>query len=253
MKSRSEVLKNRTATKSPAAERTVPLPFAHKLTCDACEHEFETKNVTQREDGTIECPECGNPMATAQWPGEFPKIKKDKTPPPDSDSDVIVSSRLDTTSNAQPSKLHHPDMYCGDCGAKWTWEKFVGINGGYAINCGHITAIQVDDPRKAKKLNPPAGHPRPDPPKDPLESRAPFGTPAVTLTGNRLSITWGECRFPVDQFNSLKVGQIIMTVEHAPDDDRVEVARRMLSDMQKIQDLAFDVQSTWYKNKLKTM
>jgi hypothetical protein len=274
MKTRAEVLRERKAAKEAAAstrvdakptaaERTVPLPAAVPgaiAKCGECGAEAEAEKCTVRADGFAECPECGAPV---------------KLSPPKRDP-------------ARELKDPHK-KWCGQCGSEWPIVE--NQNGQrFHINCGHMTAERVDDPRKAKKFDPPAGlqtvaqkeverrnaedakaasgkseEPKPakparaaekgfTPPAAAADPRpAAFGPGPVTVSGNRLSIPWGESRMPVDAYNNFKCGGHIITVEIPEGADRVAVAREIIQDLQQIAELLFRQQKAWYAEKLASL
>lgn len=282
MKTRAEVMREKRERESAAA-RTVPLPLVPAdaaAACKECSWSGAAASCTERPDGLGECPECGAPVelraappaaSSAPAPAEKPKADfVDKTP---------------------------ERKWCGDCGAAIS-----STNIGIFFPCGHVKAERVDDPRKAKKVAPPAGlqtitskeierreatdgtapaevdatklleqdrarlarsaeiHAASPagggkaPPKASSSRGAPFapatGPGAAVLSGNRLSIPWGEARCPVDQFNNFKCGGHIITVDLPEGADRVAAAAKILDDLEKIADLLFERQSAWYLKKL---
>lgn len=261
MKSRSEVLKQKRAAaegKPPAAERTVPLPalvpgmVAH---CDECVADFPAEKCTTRADGFAECPACGAPT-TLKKPAEGSPTRVDGPPAP-----AVAGPK-------NPEK-----KYCGTCGSEWSI-----VNGQFFINCGHEKAERIADPRKATKYGPPAPlGVRVGMEKERLDAedakRAPGSTSAeeavrtirenlasnplpgsgpgpATLSGNRLSIPWGESRMPVDQWNTFKCGGHIITVEVPAGADRVEYAEKIIDDLEAIAERLFKRQKAWYEKKL---
>lgn len=261
MKTRSEMLAAKSEKKSSAAERTVPLPMkpSGEVHCDVCEEDMESADLTTRADGFLECSSCGAPLDIKGAPKVTKELEKPKTKSFSKEerkaieeakagkdkSKKNVSDRSDTI----PFPTHEPPdpIYCGECASPW-----VMANGTLFKNCGHSGALPVSDPRLATKIKPPAGVGTPKIPSG--EIAHPVSTsasPTITFSNNRLSIGWPEASFPiVDQYNRMKIPSAIVTVELGPNDDRVEVAKKILVELQKIADLSFDVGLAWYKRKL---
>lgn len=246
MKSRSEVMRTRGQAKSepkPSAEaRTEPLPAivpSGWARCDACGATAEASMCAVRNDGFAECPDCGAPMtldASAAPPATKPEAFAPK----------------------------HPERkWCGECATEVSFTPK-----GMFFPCGHDKAERVDDPRKAKKVKPAAGHQTRT--EHEIERRRAAGvvvdakgdtaviahgaapsTPAsVAVQGNRLSVQWGESRMPIDQFNSFKCGGFIATVDLPEGADRVAEAEKILRDLEQIADKTFQRQREWYAKKL---
>lgn len=253
MKTRAEMLRERNAAKDTksskpsAAERTLPIPEVSfipvEVRCQACGEVSKTEGITRREDGALECPECAAPILVDQNAKDSQKPtsteEKPKADPPKEKTNGVHTK----TGN-----------FCGDCGAEWPVA-----DGKTIMSCGHTKALRVDDPRKAKDMQPvtSSGMTKP-PPEPPSIHTGPTPHPTVTVQGNRMSIGWGKTSFPVGEaagfkFSNMEVPTQIITVELAPGDDRVKAAREIFADLQKIADMAFDTQFDWYKKKLKLM
>ena len=258
MKSRSEVM----AAKKSAAERTVPLPLDKPeskteskaksvpddepdddamVECEACESKLDLRALEKREDGQYECSECAAPIkvgAKAKTNGA--KAKESAEEP-----------------KKQAVNQARSGNFCGTCGAEWPL-----LDGQIHINCGHTKALRIDDPRKATMMkgvtasgaaNAPATSPTAHVPPPYAEQ------PTVILTGNRISIGWGKSSFPYGEitngpkYANFEVPTQIVTVELPLNTDRVEAARAILADLQKIADLAFDTQYKWYVARLRSI
>jgi len=251
MKTRSEILAER--KKKSAEERTRPLFDTDEdstteeetstsltpkssgviVTCEACESELDTGKLERREDGDFECSECAAPI---KFGSKAKKVESKKVEP---------KKERDAKPTEQAENRARSGDYCGECGAEWAV-----LNGKPLINCGHMKALRVDDPRKAKKpatvtasgvMNPPTS------------------TPTVKIEGNRLSVAWGKTTFPFGEitdgpkYANFEVPQQFITVDLQPDADRVEEARKVIADLQKIADLVFEAEYTWYKKKLRSL
>ncbi len=209
------------------------------IVCEECNKSFNLKTATKRpSDGRYECTECGMPQMGVQTHLDVPPRKRE----------AEKSEKKDTTLVSTKAKVEHPKAFCGECGAEWPWVDLADEDGKYIQNCGHPNAKAVSDPKKAKKYDPPAGHPRP-----PVEQVMQSGPLTASVSGNRLSMTWGESQFSIDQHNRFKVGQVVLTVEFGPKQDIHEVGEQMLQDLEVIADLAFDHQAGWYRKKLKKL
>lgn len=260
MKSRSEVLKSRSQVvvekKTTAAERTKPMfddatTAPTSVKCDACEETSKISDLEKRDDGTYECPHCANPIEVKG----LKKGKKEEAPPmrePGDDTDVIEKEMEEDRKakakeeNSKKAKVEtRTSEYCGECGSEWPT-----LDGKTVINCGHKNALRVDDPRKAKNMRAATPSGVTVPPASPVSMTPNPTAPVLAVAGRRISLTWGESTFPIAQYSNMKVGNFIMSREVANDEDPVEVARRMLADLQKIADTAFDTQVAWYKKKL---
>lgn len=258
MKSRSEVLAEK-AKKASAAERTVPLPLekpekkpeveekpeptGDTVTCPACEEKLEIAKLEKREDGSYECSECAAPIpADGKVKAEKPKADKPKADKPKKDAEASVETRTGS--------------FCGDCGAEWPV-----LNGKTHINCGHTKALRVDDPRKATNMKGVTASGVANPPDGPPSVHTPpsYGAPIVAVLGNRISIGWGKTTFPFGEitngpkYANFDIPSQIITVDLPEGADRVDAARSIIADLQKIADLAFDTQYAWYKKKLRIL
>lgn len=267
MKKRSEVaaMKKRSeAASSPkpsAEERTVPLPIEGSMHCDACDEDVSTKDVIRNGD-KVECPNCGADIESLATPTKM-------STPAGKPEDKFVDP--------------HPDRkWCGDCGTELTIIES-GAMKGINFPCGHGAAERVDDPRKAKRVSPAAGlqtrthievdkrnaedKARNDEPRPGGGSRATVpGTkdsgretghlnasppaPTVTIEGDRISVVWGKSQFPLAMMSNFTVGDFFVSKVLPPGTDRVQAAREILADIEKIADEAFDRQRSWYEKKL---
>lgn len=207
--------------------------------CAACEEDSIVANCTRRTDGALECPSCGAP--------------------------VVYGAKVRVEEPRDPER-----KYCGECGSEWPL-----VNGRPHINCGHVRAERIADPRKARNYGPPAGlQTRSDKARDehdrddaeireirerqavmpivaapPVEDRQ----PQVVIAGNRVSVQWGKSTFPVAPYANFSVGEFYRSTELAEGDDPVAVARAMLAELRAIADHAFAEQRAWYEEKLETL
>ncbi len=55
---------------------------------------------------------------------------------------------------------------------------------------------------------------------------------------------------PIDQWNNFKCGGFIVSMDLPPGADRVEAATKILDDLEKIADIAFQREHAWYLKKL---
>lgn len=254
MKSRSEVLKDRQASKSEkvekpsSVERTKPM-FDNKdstlsVKCEECDDVVEVAKLTKRADGRYECSSCAAPIEASKiFKGTEPE-KKSKTSAPEIKAEEKPS--LEKKSRARSG------VFCGECGAEWPYLK-----GEIVKNCGHAVD-SVDDPYKARvrrNVTPSGVVQKPanlDTSPTAVESSE---KTEVTFSGNRISITWGRMKFPVGEkhgfkYSDMEIGSHIITVELAPGADRVQAAKSIIADLQKIAERAFEVQYRWYLDKL---
>ena len=250
MKTRSEVLreKKQKRAKPSAEERTLPLSDFSPgtvVTCGECGEDWVASACTRRSDGRLECGGCGAPV------------------------DVSVA---ETAPEEAPAATDAP-VYCGECGAEWTIA-----NGVRFTTCKHPKSETVLDPRQAKNFKPPPGighrsvieaerrdaedaaaaarKGAKDAPASPPAPTAPPATAGASTgavgpkTGTRLSIVWGEARFPLDQFNGFKVGGHILSVDVAEGEEVAVVAHRVVADLERIADELFERERAWYEKKL---
>lgn len=254
MKSRSEVMKTRSQAaaekKTSAAERTKPMFDENAVAptdvkCEACEEISKIKDLERRDDGTLECPHCAAPMV-ADKPSKLESKKPPREPGDDTDEieKELEEERKQKAKDA-PKNTSSSGSYCGDCGAEWPLLK-----GEVLRNCGHKKALEVDDPRKAKNMRDVTASGITKVPDGPVQKNDHPTGPSFALNGRRISLTWGEATFPIAQYSSMKVGNFIMSRELQEGEDPLEVATRMLADLQKIADTSFDTQFAWYRKKL---
>lgn len=250
MRSRSEAARSKGETKQ------VPVVSPSAIVkCAACEEDSIASKCTRRADGALECPSCGAPVVYGA------KVRVEEPP-------------------REPER-----KYCGECGSEWPL-----VNGRPHINCGHVRAERIADPRKARNYGPPAGlQTRSDKAREArdiedavirdLVERAPAEvdakklleqdkarlvrsaaeatrlglTPQVAIAGNRVSVQWGKSTFPVAPYANFSVGEFYRSTELAEGDDPVAVARAMLAELRAIADHAFAEQRAWYEEKLETL
>jgi hypothetical protein len=165
--------------------------------------------------------------------------------------------------------------WCGECGAEWTLTN----DGQIFITCGHNHAERVDDPRKAKNLKPPAGlqaRTEHEVAKRNAEDEKTIGDgiaekmrekgayregasskqgPIVMVDSarpDRVTVGFGEARFPVpgDQYNHFKTAMISVSTDVAPGENRVDVAERILADVERIAEMAYERELAWYTDRL---
>ena len=277
MKSRSEALRSRSEAKAAstrvdakasAEERTLPLtvPPGSKVRCEACAAISEAAKCETRADGTAECPECGGPVLL---------VDPASAPPPESAKREAVAEK---PARKEPKDPHR--KYCGECGSEWTFTD-AGLP---FINCGHTNAERIEDPRKAKKYGPPAGigyrvdveverrnkvdaemRAKEETKVEPARvgGDAYMGVPIPSLKvgaepapkqGTRLSLVWGESRMPYDQFNGIKVGGHMLTLDLSEDAaTREKVIAKAIEQLEEIADRLFDRQKAWYDRKLRLL
>ena len=256
MKKRSEIVKKRSEIVRDAS------PATGTVVCYACEGTIDRSRITtKRDDGTWECPECGCAIVA------------------DDSKKVDMSERADALAPLNPER-----KWCGTCGSEWPI-----VNGQFMINCGHMHAARVDDPRKATSFNPPGGlQTRPKmeaaqrdaaeraaaraenvdvndgPPaassdevatkkkntgRDTSGFTATTQAPKISVDGNRLSVEWGKATFPLGMMQNFAVGSFFASVEHAPG-ERLKAFREILADFEKMANEAFAKQRAWYLEKL---
>jgi len=198
---------------------------------------------TTRADGTLECVHCGGPVEAAA----FTAAPKPDAPLP----------RAAAVGWVDPPPAR--SVFCGVCGSKWPL-----VNGKVFPNCGHKVSEATDDPRHATAFAPPAGlntvSEREVERRNAADAAKAVPTPLANVSGgtgvvvagasNRLSIAWGESRFPVDAYNYFKVGSHIVTVDVPEGEDRLAVARAIAADLERIADELFERQRAWYEKKL---
>lgn len=263
MKKRSEIVKKRSEVSAPAKA-------SGSVTCGACEATIERSAIkTYRDDGTGECPECGDALVVSDAKHDIPSKA------------LAVDSDRDDTKRDGP--LNPERKWCGTCGSEWPI-----VHGQFMINCGHMHASRVDDPRKATNFGPPAPlnvrveHERAKrDAEDERNAKSDFGktmhdanehakehgsgakkdsrdlstlnatspAPKITIEGNRLSVEWGKSTFPVGMMMNFTVGGFFASVEHEPG-ERLKAFRQILGDFEKMANEAFAKQSAWYQEKL---
>lgn len=271
MREKRAVEQAKQAPKTSAAERTESIPDPDiELCCTECKERFKLREASKRDNGVIECTACGMPVKIESRASV--ELAEAKNP----------STRVDGFAKRAPKD---PDRrFCAECGSEWLF----GDDGLPIINCGHVKSERIADPRKARNFAPPAGlqtraeavferlnaedmkrlaaapsadlgcddrGDRGDPTA--LEKFGRAATAPGPASGNRLSIPWGKARFPYvypdgtrDKFNAIEVGGHILTIELAPGANAVDVAREMISDLEKIADVLYERQRAWYDKKL---
>lgn len=270
MRKRSEVSKDtkkseepKPGPKPPAVERTAPLftdaAGDSQVKCPACDDVNPLEKWTLRSDKkTRECPSCGAPLEALVAVGAA-----DPAPDPD---EVVVDEEGDARTRAEMNEKHDlpgprpadvqtkgkagppRKTYCGECAAEWAV-----VDGHPWMNCGHAGAEGVDDPRKAKRWNPPAGIGTPRTPNIPQTAPVFPAGAEITFTGPKLHVSWGEARFPIDAYNNFKVGPFSITATLHPDERITETASRMLAELRAIAELAFAAERKWYEEHLVTL
>lgn len=239
--------------KDSAADRTLPIPGTEgKVHCGTCNTTSDLKDCSKRPSGELECPTCAAPIKPSDLPKGMAKAI---------DQGVQTSVTSDPprklTNDERPPKATQPlpKMYCNICGAHW--ER---VDGTPFPNCGHDDGM-VDDPRKAKKWNPPAGHPRPDasilpplvsPPLHPLSN-----APASRSDDVHLRVEWGKAVFNMGDYTSLTVGPASIST-NIPAEDVVqnpllmkEIGKMLTQQLRDIADDMYREQMAWFEKKLK--
>lgn len=244
MKKRSEVVSEK---KTSAEERTVPLPGVGGVyECEACEAKIPAEKIIHNGD-KLECPECGAKIEGA-----------------------LSSDALSTSAGKDEDKFvdPHPERkWCGECATELTILTS-GPMKGINFPCGHGNAERVDDPRKAKRVSPAAGlqtrtrvevekrneedktSAKKDTGRDTSALNVSPPTPMVSVEGDRISVMWGKSTFPLAMMSNFSVGEFFVSKILPPGADRVQAAREILSDIEKIADEAFARQRSWYEKKL---
>lgn len=246
MKSRSEMLKARSSveTKKPtAAERTVAMfkdddAKDENIHCGECDEDNLRSAFSTRDDGLLECPSCAMPVEATK--------KTKRAPEASLKQDAVVTKPSKKVETGGPKNPHL--KYCGQCGAEWPI-----VDAKFWINCGHMTAERIEHPSKATKPGPPAGlHGR----SENVEMK-PNGVhkvshheSTVTVSGNRVSVTWGEASFEVSSFNRFRVGSFIASSDILEGETMMSTAKRLLGELEQLADVAFKTQKTWYEKKL---
>jgi hypothetical protein len=255
LKTRSEALREKrereaSSAKTSAAERTIPIKgsgLPGYAQCEACHETVKSADCTLRPSGELECSACGAPIPKEGFTGEtHDAVKERLEPKPDA-----------TKGEARDLGFVRP-VYCNKCGAKWEI-----INGRPWPNCGHVDGF-VDDPTKAEKWNPPAGHPRPPPDAIVGKAGEPRGDVRATtgdvpasaarvrttpLEGGlvRLDVEWGKVTFSRGHYNT--VGPFAVHVDCEPE-KVLEVGIHMLGQLEKLADHAMRQQHEWFVRKL---
>lgn len=238
------------AEKPSAAERTVPIPGTEEkglpghAQCRECGETVAAAKCTRRPSGELECSECGAPIPEEGFTEELRAAAKADAP--------------------REISFKRP-VFCDQCGAEWKI-----IDGKPWPNCGHKEGF-VDDPKKAKRWNPPAGHPRP-PPADVVEAqraqlapaeKPPLPAPRVTVTDVpeaepgipgekpcRLGVEWGKVTINRGAYNT--IGPFSVYVDCGRH-EVLKVGVEMLDQLEKLADHAMAVQRKWYARKMKEL
>lgn len=248
MKSRSEILAER---KAAAASSEKPKQEAQKgaantIYCKECDETFAVADLTRREDGKYECGSCAMPLSP---------MTKERALQLASEGGTIRTEPLDKAiaSDAKKAKGENTarsSSYCGECGAEWPL-----INGKIHMNCGHVRALRVDDPRKANAMKATTASGAPNPPAGPPSMHVVPPNVSMTIEGNSLRMAWGKAIFPVGEllgqskFSNMEIGPFSLT-ETYDSARHDEIVGRMLANLQQMADRAFDVQLLWFKEKL---
>lgn len=265
LRKRSEAAKPKTS----AEERTLSLPgtepkseakpkpqLTGEVKCPACEETVDVSRIkTFRPDQSGECPECGGVIPA--------KLLDAKTSP-----DARIAKAQDAALDSSRKK-----KYCGECGAPMI---------GSVLSCDHDLSVQpVSDPSKAK--NPPTreseerkkkkgadlqtladrdrekyererekeARPSSEDPHPPTPS-AVTNNVSVTYDGKYIRCEWNKSTFNVGMSANFAVGPFVASEECKPE-DRVQVANRLMDDLEQIATSAFKRQSKWYMRMLGLM
>lgn len=255
MKKRSEVqaMKKRSEVKASAAERTATLPkvdtSSGSVHCDACDQDIEVSKLIVVDGKDPECPECGASIESMTVP---PKLSTDAGEPGDTPTKSI---------NEQVFVDKHPDRkWCGECGTELTII-LKGAMAGVTFPCGHGAAERIDDPRKAKRVSPAAGlqtrtHIEVDKRNAEDKGRDVSGrnvtppAPSIVVEGDRISVMWGKSTFPLAMMSNFTVGEFFVSRKIEPGSSVLEEGRKILADIERLADEAFDRQRAWYEKKL---
>ena len=287
MKTRAQVIEERrkkAEAEAAAAKETPKITVTSSaLVCKSCSAQLDgaaVEKATRRADGTLECPECGGPLAGADAsPAPIPEPKKSAADRP------------------PKATLPLPPCFCITCGAEW-----LRVDEMPMPNCGHTDGF-VHDRSQVKNLKPPAGHPivseeekaahaakkglvvadvrdlppgaklvgyggggggssytvgaggasSADPPpfnpKRPPEQPVP--PPSLVRVGNMLFAAWGKMTFRVGDFGqNISIGPFEISVEIAPDADVIIAGARLTQQMRQLADTAFAEQLAWYMQKV---
>lgn len=285
MKKRSEIKKrsevtNATTTKATvpsASERTIEMFDAETrkrgvVHCTGCDEDIEITRIEnyRPSDKTAECPECGCSISAAQM-NDADRVVIDENGDDVLESEAMARDEIEYSEAA---------VFCAECGSEWPTVK-----GKPWPNCGHKND-GVDDPRKARKLAPPAGlqtrtqaavdrrdaedAKRKDEPRPGGGSRATMpvdvqkeastksASPlAPTMTVERvnaeqmkLSIEWGKSTFPVAPYQNFTVGSFFVSRTVPHDASVLDEGRKILEELRQLADDAFESQADWYAEKL---
>ena len=224
-------------TRRPVTEKTEHPEHTEQM-CRECGEGFDPVLAPKRDDGRLECPECGAPVG-----------KSKTTPPKENENEPEPKVKAE-----EPK----PRAYCDQCGAEWP-----RVNGMPFPNCGHTDGF-VTDPSKAKNYRPPAGHARVielDKKRESMARPAAAGEPtkdveapptraAATSAESTLTVTWGKAIFQVVPYNGFTVGPFSETRTITPNEDALVVADEMTGRLRAAADAAFVEQKNWYLARL---
>ena len=210
-----------------ATEHVDRFELLHRA-CGACGEASKASSWTKRASGESECPECGAPEIAS-----------------------IVGVTARTEAKQFDNDEDKPRAYCNQCGTEWG-----RVNGKPFPNCGHTDGF-VDDPRKAKEIKPPAGHPI-----SPLRESK-IGAPSVkTYTEQAkelpealrqkkttLHVAWGKSMFRVADYSTFTVEPIDLYLEIEKPEDALEVGRALIPELRKMADELFESTAEWYAEK----
>lgn len=243
MKSRSEIIAQRKA--EAAAAKSKPSADKKKggtVYCEDCDETLPIEGLNRREDGKYECSGCAMPLEVGARAHQLA-----------SQGGTIRTEPLDKAiedKKAKGDNAARTGSYCGECGAEWPM-----LDGKRVINCGHMRAIRVDDPRKATNMKGATASGAPNPPAGPPTVHALPSNVTVAVDGNSIRMAWGKAIFPVGEmigiskFSNMEIGPFSLT--EAYDVSRhSEIVTRMFANLQKMADTAFDLQLVWFKEKL---
>ena len=244
-------MKKRSEVKKSAAARTEPMFVGGvEITkCGGCGEKVRIDDVKSKNTaGEPECPDCGAPV---KFTGEkaVSEIKKvaDAKEAEREREKAIVAAKMSTAKSGK---------FCPKCGSEWPIVK-----GSLYPNCGH-DGEPVDDPAKAERHNPAAGHQRNETKGSPPDE-APHSAAREVLREMRknspvvvddteesrvasIEVTWPVSTFPIDRNADLRVGGFKASVEMGTDLDYDRAAALVLKQLRHLAELAFKEQLEWY-------